>query len=116
MTVTARVVLLVGFFLVVTVVALELAFRRHISRLVPDRQFRFRVYMAVLLLAEIGLILAGTVWLSDQPPLLQIAYWTGCLVLAFILIIAVIIDVRSVLINYLVERRDLFRDRDDRDI
>lgn len=106
---TLRLVLLGALVAVATVIALEAVRRRRLATLVSARQFWIRVTAAVVMIVELVLIIAGTYILPGTSPLLQIFYWTGCLILAFLLIILAILDVRGILVNYLVERRTIVR-------
>lgn len=104
-----RLILLGALVAVGTVLALETVRKRRLSSLVSGSQFWIRVAAAIVLMVEIAMILAGTYLLPGTDPLLQILYWTGCLILAFLLIVLTILDVRGVLINYLIERRSILR-------
>lgn len=101
-------IFLVGFVIITILLVYEGFSRRKTRTLVGKKQFRFRILIAVLFLAEVGLIFGGNTFLQGLNPLVQIIYWSGCLFLAFLLIVAAILDAREVLINYLVARRNLF--------
>lgn len=108
-----RVFLLICFIVIITLVAMEFVRKRRMASLVPARQFGLRLFIAFLFLVEIGMLLIATFWLDAMSPLWQIAFLTGALIVAFIMIAAAIIDVRTVLVNYLIERRRLFIDDSD---
>lgn len=104
-----RLALLIGFFAIATIIALDTVRKRRIAALVPGPQFRLRVFIAVLFLLEIVLMFVGTYFLEQEGPLIQILYWSGCLILALLIIVFVVLDVRGVLINYMAERRSILR-------
>ncbi|GEM_PF-1168098 len=106
-----RLVLIGALVAVATVLALEAVRRKRLAALISPSQFWIRVAAALVMILELVLILAGTYLLAGASPLLQIFYWTGCLILAFLLIVLAILDVRGLLVNYLVERRRIFPDR-----
>lgn len=96
---------------VATALALEAVRRKRLAALISPSHFWIRVAAALVMILEIVLILAGTYVLVGASPLLQIFYWTGCLILAFLLIVLAILDVRRLLVNYLVERHRILPGR-----
>lgn len=105
-----RLLLLIGFFVILTVVGLELARHSRFATLVDTRQFRMRISMAVLFLILITMILAGTYVLEGVHALLQLLYWTGCLILSIVILVIAALDVRDVMVNYLREKRNILRE------
>jgi|YNPBryantNP2012_1023418.scaffolds.fasta_scaffold00081_20 hypothetical protein len=105
----ARVALLVFFFAIVTLMVLETARRRRLSALVPAGQYRLRMFIASLFLLEIGLMLAASFWFAVMQPLSQVLFLSICILIALIIVVAALFDLRLVMVNYLIERRNLFR-------
>ncbi|MCC6484113.1 MAG: hypothetical protein IT209_04625 [Armatimonadetes bacterium] len=102
-----RILLVLAFAAILAALVTEVVRRRNPRRsLVGQQQIKLRVLIAVLFLMLIGMILAGTYFIADMDPLVQILYWSLCLFLAFLIMIVAILDVRGVLINYVVERRN----------
>lgn len=101
-----RVLLVVAFLAILATLAAELTRRKDPARsLVTSQQLKLRILMAALFLVLIAMILAGTFLMATQDALVQILYWSLCLSVAFLIMIVAILDVRGVLINYLIERR-----------
>ncbi|MEI6915209.1 MAG: hypothetical protein WCL39_08780 [Armatimonadota bacterium] len=110
-----RVGLIICFVAVIGALMFEVSRRNTpLVSLVPRRQFGLRVLAAVLFLLLIGMIFAGTYWVVDSQPLIQLMYWTLCLALSILIVILAVLDVRGVLINYLVERRNMLKDSSQR--
>ncbi len=112
-----RIVLLAGFFAVLTLIALESVRRQRMATLVPAGQYRLRMFIAALLLIEIGIMLAGTFWFSVMSTLHQALFLALGTVIALIIVVAGLFDARLVLIHYLIEKRNIYRyrPRDDHD-
>ncbi len=105
----ARVALLVFFFAIVTLMMLEAARRRRLSSLVPEGQFRLRMFIASLFLLEIVLMLVASFWFAEMEPLSQVLFLAVCILIALIIVVAALFDLRLVMVNYLIERRNIFR-------
>lgn len=112
-----RVVLLAGFVAVVTLVVLESVRRQRMACIVPAGQFRLRMFIAALLLIEIGIMLAGTFWFSVMSTLHQALFLALGTIIALVIVVAGLFDARLVLIHYLIEKRNIYRyrPRDNRD-
>ncbi len=105
----ARVALLVFFFAIITLMMLETARRRRLSSLVPVGQYRLRMFIATLFLLEIGMMLVASFWFSSMEPLSQVLFLAVCILIALIIVVAALFDLRLVMVNYLIERRNIFR-------
>ncbi len=105
-----RICLLAGLCLIAVLVAQEIVKRKKLAVLVPPAQYRFRLLAAVLLSLEIVMIFLGTIFVVRMGPLPQVLYWSGCLLVALLMLVAAIIDVRGVLINYIIERHKIMKD------
>lgn len=110
MLVLLRILLLVAIVALLTVLILEKAKRQKLQSLIPLGQYRLRIAGLLTMTLLCLLVLFGTYFILDSSPLIQIFYWTGCLILALLLIVLSILDVRYTIINYIIERRNIFHE------
>ncbi len=107
----ARTILLVALIVLMCLLALEMLRRSRLSTLVSPGQYRLRIVIVLVFMGDVLMMAVGTYLLAGASPLIQICYWTGCLILALIMVVAAIVDVRATMVNYLVEKRRILHEK-----
>ena len=105
-----RILLAIGILVVVGGLIWQIRAWVSGSMAISRRQKVLRVVSAALMLAIMGMILAGDMWLTPYGPIAKMVYWMMTFVFAVILVVLALFDLKEVGLRYGERRKQIFHD------
>lgn len=101
---------LVGFVIIATLFISEIRRWRSLERVVGRPQKVIRVCLIVLIEAMFGMTFIGPWVATRRDPRAALIYWSICVLLALVVVVLAVLDLRYVMRGYLALTREMFGD------
>jgi hypothetical protein len=98
---------LVGIVVIAILFALEARRWKTMAQLISRRQRILRVILIVLIELLFVMILIGPWVLTKRHPVIQLLYWSACIIMGLVVVVLALVDLRAVAKGYAAVNRRL---------